>query len=355
MKIFYGVQGTGQGHISRARAMAHALAAHPVEVTWLFSGRERADFFDMEPFGDFHHRRGLTFATERGRINYLRTVAGNNFFRFLADVRGLDLSGYDVVVTDYEPVTAWAARRQGVECLGIGHQYAFGPQTPVTGGNPLTRLIMRSFAPVSEPLGLHWHPYGQRVLPPILDLPAADRDDEGFILVYLPFENQDSVSALPSQLPAQRFIQYARDLPPGISANVTRRTANTESFKKHLAACSGVICNSGFELISECLHWRKRVLTKPLHGQMEQLSNALALEQLGYASTLHSLSADGISRWLDQKTTAPAVEFSDVTAELARWLAAGCVEPPAQLSSRLWRETQRDLPATPGKPLPTAA
>lgn len=355
MKIFYGVQGTGQGHISRARAMAHALSEQSVEVTWLFSGRDRSDFFDMEPFGAFQHRRGLTFATEGGSINYLRTVTGNNFFRFLSDVRTLDLSAYDLIVTDYEPVTAWASRYRGIPCIGIGHQYAFGPATPSTGGNPLTHLIMRSFAPVSEPLGLHWHPYSERVLPPILDLPPANREDEHFVLVYLPFEDQDKVTRLLSKLPARRFVQYARDLPPGIDGNVTRRTANTEHFKQHLATCSGVICNSGFELISECLHWRKPVLTKPLHGQMEQLSNALALEQLGYASTARQLSVDVIAQWLDSGSTAPGIEFADVATELARWLAEGCRESPATLSSHLWGHTRGERHDGRNKPLPTAA
>ena len=37
MRILYGVQGTGNGHISRARAMSKALAAYPdLKVTWLF-------------------------------------------------------------------------------------------------------------------------------------------------------------------------------------------------------------------------------------------------------------------------------------------------------------------------------
>ena len=51
MKILYGVQGTGQGHISRARAMARVLDRHGVEVTWLFSGRDRGALFDMDLFG----------------------------------------------------------------------------------------------------------------------------------------------------------------------------------------------------------------------------------------------------------------------------------------------------------------
>ena len=39
MKILYGVQGTGNGHIARARAMSHAFKEHDVEVDFLFSGR----------------------------------------------------------------------------------------------------------------------------------------------------------------------------------------------------------------------------------------------------------------------------------------------------------------------------
>ena len=41
--------------------------------------------------------------------------------------------------------------------------------------------------------------------------------------------------------------------------------------------CAGVVCNSGFELISECLQLGKTVLTRPVLGQMEQMSNAFAL------------------------------------------------------------------------------
>ena len=64
-KILYGVQGTGQGHISRARGVAHALKDYDVDVTWLFSGRDKDKLFDMEPFGDFKHREAVKLSQER--------------------------------------------------------------------------------------------------------------------------------------------------------------------------------------------------------------------------------------------------------------------------------------------------
>ena len=48
MKIFYGVQGTGNGHITRARVMARELYAAGIEVDFQFTGRPAEQYFEME-------------------------------------------------------------------------------------------------------------------------------------------------------------------------------------------------------------------------------------------------------------------------------------------------------------------
>lgn len=45
-----------------------------------------------------------------------------------------------------------------------------------------------------------------------------------------------------------------------------------------LTDCSGVIANAGFARSSESLYLGKKLLVKPLEGQLEQESNGLALE-----------------------------------------------------------------------------
>ena len=351
MKILYGVQATGNGHISRARALAEAFRNHDVDVTWLFSGRERSQLFDMAPFGDFRHCRGLTFATRAGSVRYWRTLRQNHLPRFLRDVRALPLAGFDLVVTDFEPVTAWAGRRAGVPTIGIGHQYAFGPNTPIAGGHWLARQIMSRFAPVDRPVGLHWHPYNDNVLPPILDLPAQRGETGDHVLVYLPFEDASAVSALLQQFPAIQFRLYGPGLGAAEHGNVSLRPTSVEDFKRDLARCSGVICNSGFELISECLQWRKPVLTKPLTGQMEQLSNALALAQLGHATVVARLDTESLGPWLLQRPAPPALRFADVADALAGWLAAGARTEIATLQQQLWRDTARSTEANTGAPV----
>lgn len=48
MKILYGVQGTGNGHIARARAMSKAFESHDVQVDFLFSGRAPENTFQWK-------------------------------------------------------------------------------------------------------------------------------------------------------------------------------------------------------------------------------------------------------------------------------------------------------------------
>lgn len=340
MRILYGVQATGNGHISRSRAMSKALAAHPdLKVTWLFSGRRKENLFDMDVFGDYQHRRGLTFVTEGGSVKYGKTLLSNNYLVFLKDVLSLSLKDFDLIVTDYEPVTAWAGVIKKRAVIGIGHQYAFGEHTPNNGGTFLQRTIMSRFAPAKRHVGLHWHAFDKTILPPILDLPDSEScHSSNYILVYLPFEDQSVVTDWLNTFRDHEFVQYSVGLPNDQQGNVARRTASFERFKTDLAGSCGVITNSGFELISECMQWRKPVLTRPLARQMEQLSNAAALGQLGYATVMNELDSSIASRWLGKLPEAPCIRFPDVSRCLAEWLAQGAEKPITSLSEELWMQ-----------------
>ncbi|WP_200821173.1 MJ1255/VC2487 family glycosyltransferase [Oceanicoccus sp. KOV_DT_Chl] len=302
MKILYGVQGTGNGHITRARVMAKqfALAAQiqPIEVTYLFSGRDADKLFDMDCFGKYLHRQGLTFVSEAGEINYQKTLSNNKPLQFIRDIKSLPLSDYDLIISDFEPVTAWAAKLQGKPVLGISHQNSFAYDIPTASTNFIANSIMRNFAPGRWKIGLHWHHFGHPILPPIIDTELKPKACNSSVLVYLPFENQDDVTELLHRFPRQHFVQYSPDLDNGTLHNVQLRKTCHDGFKADLSKSRAVICNAGFELISECLQLNLPILAKPLQGQMEQLSNAAALEKLGYATTLNVLDRETIAEWL---------------------------------------------------------
>lgn len=344
MKLLYGVQGTGNGHISRARMMAQHFAEKNVDVQFLFTGRAPEQYFDMEVFGDYQLRDGLSFATDKGSISAIKTLAQIKPLTFIRDVRKLDLSSYDAVITDFEPVTAWAGRLQKKPVIGVGHQYAFGyTDVPQSGVDLRNRLIMKFFAPVQYRLGLHWDSFNANIAPPIIN-PDEIRQPcttPPHILVYLPFEDQQQVSDALLKFPNQKFIQYAPQLQREERGNISRRPTSLHDFKHDLCHAKGVICNAGFELISECLHMGIPALAKPVAGQSEQLGNAAALQQLGAATVMYDFSASHIETWLANIPAQTPRHYPDVAAAICDWLLSGQWHDSTALVSTLWEQTGR--------------
>ena len=142
MKLLYGVQGTGNGHIARARVMASALAERDdISVDFVFTGRAPEKYFDMEVFGEYRTYTGLSFITKAGRVDKWATVKEANVRRLIQDVKAFDTSAYDLLVNDFEPVTAWAAKRQGLPSISISHQAAFAYNVPKRGNTIFDTLL----------------------------------------------------------------------------------------------------------------------------------------------------------------------------------------------------------------------
>ncbi|WP_020681075.1 MJ1255/VC2487 family glycosyltransferase [Marinobacterium rhizophilum] len=348
MKILYGVQATGNGHITRARVMAGALAAQGLEVDYLFSGRPAEQLFDMAPFGDYRCRRGLTFHYGAGgRVKPLGTLCDNSLWQLWNEIRSLDLTGYDLVISDFEPVTAWAARRQGVPSIGIAHQYVFNYALPGRHQGRLTRSAIRLMAPVDKAIGLHWHHFDQPILPPLISPPRypvtleADK-----ILVYLPYEARAQLTDWFGRFADYRFVVYCDCVQREVQGNMEFQPFCRDGFERDLASCAGVISNSGFGLASETVQYGKKLLSKPYRGQVEQLSNAEIMQQLGLATVMHGdCDLMQLKAWLQQPNPAPA-PYPDVAGALARWIVAGHTEPAASLARRLWNGHAMQLAAT---------
>lgn len=339
MKILYGVQGTGNGHIARARMMASHFSRRNIDVQFLFSGRSPDKYFDMECFGNYQLRSGLTFSTVNGAINSWQTIKHAQPIQFLRDISSLDLSDYDVIVTDFEPVTAWAGHLKNKTVIGVGHQYAFGyPDVPHAGANLSNRLIMKLFAPVNHRLGLHWHHFNAPIVPPIIN-PAEKRAStiSDHIVVYLPFEEQQHITQSLKQFPDTRFIQYSPELSDGQDANIALRKTNLHGFKHDLCSARAVICNAGFELISECLHMGVPVLAKPVAGQSEQLGNAAALESLGHGRIMYDFDTDIIADWLGKSQLQRAQHYPDVAGAICDWLLSGDWHDTRELVESTWQ------------------
>jgi uncharacterized protein (TIGR00661 family) len=339
MRILYGVQTTGNGHLVRSRAMIEALRSLGHEVYTLFSGDGCKEIWNQSFFEPCVRKKGLTFTCSRGRIDYLQTAKGLDLRSFYRDIRRFRAGGFDLVVTDYEPITARIAAKRGIPSIGIGHLYSFAYKVPVFRWcMPGSRLVMTRFAPVDVPLGLHWHHFGQPILPPTVpDSVRAGKATAGDkIVVYLPFEDMEQVKGFLARFPEWTFHVYCGCREGRREGNLELRPFSREGFLEDLGDCSGVICNAGFSLVSEALHLGRKVLAKPVAGQIEQESNARALEMLGLGTVMRSLDPVLGQEWL-HRPPGPAQDYPDVIAAAARWIDSGDWDVPGELARSLWR------------------
>ncbi len=336
MKILYAVQATGNGHITRARLMANAFKKSEVNVDWIFTGRPKNELFDMEVFADFKVYAGLTFAIKNGKINYLQTLLKNNLWKYIRSLFAIRLKGYDVIISDFEPVSAWAAKLRGLKTIGLSHQAAFTKNIPQADGSLIGRLLLKYFAPVHTAIGLHWNDFNQSLLPPIIDTSICRTEfSTKEILVYYPFVSAQKLIDWFAPFPQYKFHIFHGSNNQTGHEHITLYKFSRNNFQKLQGVCDGVISGAGFELPSEAIHLGQKLLLLPLAKQMEQQSNALALAALQRATIIDAFSFDGLNNWL----LSPSIEaqpYPDISQEVVKWLIHPERESLNSLSQKMW-------------------
>ncbi|MBT3807491.1 MAG: hypothetical protein HOG03_23305 [Desulfobacula sp.] len=339
MKILYGIQGTGNGHITRSTQIIDALKKYGVTIDVIISGCNTDKVFEKATLGPVRFFKGFTFAIQNGRIHVAHTIKNLSVLRFIKDTQSFDASKYDVVITDFEPVTSMIAKKNKIPCIGIGHQYAFSYKIPM-GRRPLfPRLFLKKFASADYSIGMHWHHFDQPIIPPVITnrLKTAKKTKKHVVLVYLPFENSDSIRTFLRPFKNHIFCVYgsANSTSQPFDENITWNPFSKTTFYEDLSHCSGVICNAGFELPSEALSIGKKLLVKPLLGQFEQESNAIALKKLNLGMMMNHLNPKILGNWLEKKSTIKR-KYPDVAHQISLWVMEGNWSDVQQLINNTW-------------------
>jgi uncharacterized protein (TIGR00661 family) len=142
MKILYAVQGTGNGHLARATEIVPLLRKFG-KTDVLVSGRSG----ELElPFPVKYRFYGLSFFFgKKGGIDLLKTIYKLRLHLFVKNTFEIPVKKYDVVISDFEPVSAWACKLRGKKCIGLSHQNAvLHPKAPKPKNSSwLGKLILK--------------------------------------------------------------------------------------------------------------------------------------------------------------------------------------------------------------------
>jgi uncharacterized protein (TIGR00661 family) len=283
MKILYGIQGTGHGHLSRAREILPELSK-AAEVDVLMSGTNcRMTLHGQK----VTQRRGLTLAYDsKGGVSYLKTALELNPIQVLKDIQTLEIRQYDLVISDFEPISSWAAIKSGITCIGMSHQAAFlSDRTPRPSAiSKVSEQILRRFAPCHRPIGFHFLRYDPFIEGPIIrsDIRQLNPSEGEHITVYLPAFDHETLASIFSKFRQVRWEIFSPLCDSAYTrGNITIRPVGNGSFLQSLESSIGVITSAGFETCAEAIYLGKKLMVVPIKNQYEQLCNAEALKKMG--------------------------------------------------------------------------
>lgn len=316
MKILYAIQGTGNGHLSRAKEIIPLLQQKGT-VDILVSGTEAEVQLD-QPIKYKAQGLGFVFG-KKGGIDLLATYRNNKLKRLWKEIKELPVADYDVVISDFEPVSAWACYLQGRSCTGLSHQAAvlneFAPRP--RRADMIGETILKNYAPATQYYGFHFASYDQNIYTPVIRSEVRQlRPVKGeHYTVYLPAYSDARIIRILSMFEDVHWEVFSKNSKKSYhEQNVSIVPVNNDAFLESMASAEGVLCGAGFETPAEALFLKKKLMVIPMKGQYEQQCNASALKRMGIPviKSLKEKHAEKIEAWLNTGKVIP-VNYPDDT------------------------------------------
>ena len=322
MKILYAIQGTGNGHLARATELVPLLQKLG-ETHVLVSGIQG----DLQlPFAIDYQLYGLSFIFgQRGGVDITQTLKKAKPWRFWKSISQLPVHEYDHVISDFEPISAWACKLRKKKCIGLSHQNAvLHPQTPKPRNqDALGKFILKHYAPSNPTFGFHFQSLGNSFFTPVIrsTIRQAAIQQLNHFTVYLPaYSDQAIINALSPfrQINWQVFSKHTKHAYR--EGNLWIRPVSLAHFTESFTTCKGILCTAGFETPAEALYMGKKLCVVPMKNQYEQACNAAFLKAMG-VPVLAGLKNQHqvIQHWLEQDQPAP-IHYPDQTFEILKKL-----------------------------------
>lgn len=319
MRILYAIQGTGNGHLSRARDIIPLLRQR-CETDILISGTQ-ADV--TIPFEVDYRLKGLSFIFgKKGGVDVWNTYVKAKTKRLREEINSIPIKKYDFVINDFEPVSAWACLRKKVPCISLSHQGALlDKNVPKPSGNDVFgKFILRNYAPSQKKIGLHFCKYGKNIYTPVIrkEIRELETIDKGHYTVYLPsYDDKQLIENLRHFEGVRWQIFSKHNKKVIIDENIEIYPISNDAFISSMASATGVLCGAGFETPAEAMFLGKKLMVVPMKSQYEQRCNAAALKSMGIpvVPKLKPKHYETIHDWIDSDYKIE-ITYPDITGKI---------------------------------------
>jgi uncharacterized protein (TIGR00661 family) len=318
VKILFAIQGTGNGHLARAEDIIPILQQYG-DLDLFISGAQ-ADI--KLPYPIKYKSKGLSFFFGKsGGIDFLRTFKQNSSKEVYKEIKKFPVEKYDLVINDFEPITAWACRKRDIPCVGLSHQSSLlSSKVPTPKKmDPVGEWVLHNYAPVEKYVSFHFERYDKNIYTPVIRSAVREckNTEKEHYTVYLPSYDDKKLVPLLAKIPKIKwhiFSKHAKK--PYHIGKLSVFPVNKDEFAESMTSAKGVLCGAGFETPAEALYLGKKLMVVPMKSQLEQHYNVASLKQLGVPvlKKMRKKNIEKILDWIetDERVT---VQYENITAE----------------------------------------
>jgi len=327
MKILFGVQTEGNGHITQCIATKQYLQSQGIEVTTAFAAKKKrglskyfTDEFDVIEYDGFD----FVFDND-GRVVIWKTIVKNTFelprliVSFIKICSIIQKEKPDAIFNYYEPLVGLTALFfKNIKYVSFGHQYAMNSVIyPRIDGYIVQKLFLSIINKITsiraKIVALSYYEFNDDTMivsPPMLRSESYSTSDkqEDFVLVYL--MNEDMLPQLISQAKKYpdinihcftKLTKQYDELP-----NLKLFNLDGKLFQEKMKVCKAVVCSGGFETSAEAIYQNKPLLMIPMPNHYEQHANCNDAYLNSYAIYSESIDLSklpkyqlGNKKWFD--------------------------------------------------------
>ena len=318
MKILFGVQTEGNGHITQCIATKQYLQSQGIEVTTAFAAKKKRGLpkYFTDEFNVIDYD-GFDFVFDNvGRVVIWKTIVKNTFelprliVSFIKICSIIQKEKPDAIFNYYEPLVGLTALFfKNIKYVSFGHQYAMDSVIyPRINGYIVQKLFLSIINKITsiraKIVALSYYEFNDTTMivsPPILRAESYSISDkkEDFVLVYL--MNEDMLPQLISQakkypdINIQCFTKLTKqydELP-----NLKLFNLDGKLFQEKMKVCKAVVCSGGFETSAEAIYQNKPLLMIPMPNHYEQHVNCNDAYLSSYAIYSESIDLSKIPKY----------------------------------------------------------
>ena len=315
MKILYGINTNGQGHINRSRTIMKQLIEEGHDIHIVFDG-PKPPRYAYAMAKTYTWINGFELVYQEHQLTFFSTISksfmnSRYIARIVIDlVRRLKREKFDLVISDFAPLVSYVGMISEVPLLSLDHQHSVRSNLSLTiPGYSLNHFIMDLTLKVTVPIADHYIAIdyvkelrNERIwtIYPLLWKEEFDDHDiysGDHYVIYVKRLREKYLRRVLKNFPDDNFIVYGYNKSEKIG-NVELKPTSRSGFLMDFTSSKGIISNAGFSVTWEAILADKPLHVIPIKNQFEQATNAYRLEKLKLATTSEEFSVGALQNFL---------------------------------------------------------